>query len=556
MARFGARGAAGQLVQVRTARRRGALLPLKADPFAFAAQHSAQTASRVAPLPSVKVLPPGRAAANRRDAPISIYEVHLGSWRRHGDGSYLTWDELAEALPRHAASMGFTHIELLPISEYPFDGSWGYQTLGQFAPTARMGPPERLAHFVDACHAQGLGVLLDWVPGHFPSDGHGLVRFDGSALYEYGDPREGFHHDWKTLIYNYARPEVRSFLKGSALYWLERYGFDGLRVDAVASMLYRDYSRPEGAWVPNVHGGRENLEVISLLRELNTLLGAELPGTITVAEESTAFPQVSAPVDHGGLGFHYKWNMGWMNDTLAYMHQDPVHRRWHHDKMRFGMVYAFTENFVLPLSHDEVVHGKGSVLSKMPGDDWQQFANLRAYYGYMWGHPGKKLLFMGQEWGQRSEWNHAQALPWYELDHAPHQGISRWVSDLNHLYRTTPALHQLDCESAGFEWLVHDDDAQSVFVWLRRDANGNEVLVACNFTPVPRPAYRVGLPAHAASHWEPALNSDDLRYGGSGVMPSAGALTLEAVPHHGHQRSMQLLIPPLATVFLRAAAKP
>ncbi len=534
----------------------GNLLPLKADPFAFAAQPRPHNASMVAVLPEPCLLPTGRAEANRRDAPISIYEVHLGSWKREADGGFLSWDALAQQLPAYAAAMGFTHLEVLPISEHPLDGSWGYQTLGQFAPTARLGSPDGLRRFVQACHAHGLGVLLDRVPGHFPSDAHGLAQFDGQALYEYADPREGFHHDWNTLIYNFARPEVRSFLQASALYWLERFGFDGLRVDAVASMLYRDYSRAHDAWLPNAHGGRENLEAISLLQELNTLLGAERPGAITVAEESTAFPKVSAPVDHGGLGFHYKWNMGWMNDTLSYMREDPVNRRWHHDKMRFGMMYAFSENFVLPLSHDEVVHGKGSILGKMPGDDWQRFSNLRAYYGYLWGHPGKKLLFMGQEWGQTSEWNHAAALPWHELDDVRHRGIARWVSDLNHLHRSAPALHQLDCEAAGFEWLVHDDAANSVFVWLRRDAQGREVLVACNFTPVPRHAYRVGLPARSASTWTTALDSDDLRYGGSGMVAQGTVVSLEPVAYHGHARSMTLTIPPLATVFLRPVESP
>ncbi len=534
----------------------GHLLPLKADPFAFASQPRPNNASQVARLPAPCTLPDGRAQANRRDAPMSIYEVHLGSWRRHDDGGFLSWDELAVQLPAYAAALGFTHLEVLPISEHPLDGSWGYQTLGQFAPTARHGSPDGLRRFVQACHAQGLGVLLDWVPGHFPSDAHGLAQFDGQALYEYADPREGFHHDWNTLIYDFARSEVRAFLQASALYWLERFGFDGLRVDAVASMLYRDYSRAHDAWIANVHGGRENLEAISLLQGINTLLGAERPGAITVAEESTAFPKVSAPVDHGGLGFHYKWNMGWMNDTLAYMREDPVHRRWHHDKMRFGLMYAFTENFVLPLSHDEVVHGKGSILGKMPGDDWQRFANLRAYYGYQWGHPGKKLLFMGQEWGQSSEWNHAAALPWHECDDVRHRGIARWVTDLNRLHRETPALHQLDCEAGGFEWLVHDDAANSVFVWLRRDAKGDVVLVACNFTPVPRHGYRVGMPAGSPTTWATALDSDDLRYGGSGLAASDTVTSLEPVAYHGQARSMSFLIPPLATIYLRPAIKP
>jgi 1,4-alpha-glucan branching enzyme len=510
----------------------GELLPLKADPYAFFAELRPDTASVVAALPAPHALPADRAAANRRDAPISIYEVHAGSWRRP-DGGFPSWDHLAATLPGYAAEMGFTHIELLPISEFPFDGSWGYQTLGLYACSARFGPPEGFARFVAACHARGLGLLVDWVPAHFPSDAHGLARFDGSALYEYADPREGFHRDWNTLIPNFGRNEVRDFLAGSALYWLEQQGVDGLRVDAVASMLYRDYSRPAGEWIPNSQGGRENFEAVSLLRRVNETAGALAPGAITVAEESTAFPGVSAPTSTGGLGFHYKWNMGWMNDTLKYMHEDPIHRRWHHDKMSFGLVYAFSENFVLPLSHDEVVHGKGSLLGKMPGDDWQRFANLRAYYGFMWGHPGKKLLFMGQEFAQPGEWNHDVELPWGLLDSAPHAGVRQLVRDLNLLYGNTPALHALDCEAAGFQWLVTDDAEQSVFAWARYDGRGGVAVVISNFTPVPRQAYRVGLPGgHKA--WRVALDSDDPAYGGSGF--GCGSLRVESHP--------------LATIFL------
>ncbi|MEO8160518.1 MAG: 1,4-alpha-glucan branching enzyme, partial [Arenimonas sp.] len=433
----------------------------------------------------------------------------------------------------------------------PFDGSWGYQALGLYASSARFGDPRGLDVFVQACHAQGLGVLLDWVPAHFPNDAHGLARFDGSALYEYEDPREGFHRDWNTLIYDYGRNEVRSFLAGNALYWLERGGVDGLRVDAVASMLYRDYSRPAGEWIPNVHGGRENLEAISLLRRLNERIGADAPGAITVAEESTAFPGVSAPTSSGGLGFHYKWNMGWMNDTLAYMREDPVHRRWHHDKMSFGLIYAFSENFVLPLSHDEVVHGKGSLLAKMPGDAWQRFANLRAYYGFMWGHPGKKLLFMGQEFAQPGEWNHDAILPWELLDIPAHAGVQRLVRDLNHLYAQRTALHALDCEPAGFEWLVADDAAQSIFCWLRRDGDGQEVIVLSNFTPEPRRSYRLGVP-EGSERWRVALDTDAVDYGGSGA-GSCGILSTEASASHGRARSLVLDLPPLATVFLLPA---
>jgi 1,4-alpha-glucan branching enzyme len=532
----------------------GQLLPLKSDPLARAAQRRPDTASIVAPLPRQRRLPEGRAAANRRDAPVSIYEVHLGSWRRRVDGGFLDWDELAAQLPSYARSLGFTHLELLPVTEHPFDGSWGYQTLGLFAPTARHGDAGGFERFVDACHAQGLGLLLDWVPAHFPTDAHGLAHFDGTALYEYDDPREGFHRDWNTLIYNYARWEVRDFLIGSAVYWLERFAVDGLRVDAVASMLYRDYSRDDGQWVPNVHGGRENLEAIELLRRLNTIVGAHCPGAITVAEESTAFPGVSAPVDHGGLGFHYKWNMGWMNDTLAYMHQDPVHRRWHHDKMRFGLVYAFSENFVLPISHDEVVHGKGSLLDKMPGDAWQQFANVRAYLGFMWGHPGKKLLFMGQEFAQRGEWRHDQALPWASLDDPRHAGVSRLVAALNRVYAHTPALHRLDASAEGFEWIVHDDAVNSVLAWVRRDDAGGEVIVACNFTPVPRHGYRLGLRDAAPARWREMLNTDAVEFGGSGVHQPDNVIDAQAVPWHGCARSIVVTLPPLATVLLQPLA--
>jgi 1,4-alpha-glucan branching enzyme len=430
----------------------------------------------------------------------------------------------------------------MPISEHPFDGSWGYQTLGLYAPSARFGPPEGFARFVAACHAAGLGLLLDWVPAHFPVDAHGLGQFDGTPLFEYADPREGFHRDWNTLIYDFGKPGVRQFLAGNALYWMEAWGVDGLRVDAVASMLYRDYSRPAGEWIPNIHGGRENLEAIALLRRMNEQVGAEASGAITVAEESTSFPGVSAPTSAGGLGFHYKWNMGWMNDSLRYMREDPIHRRWHHDKLTFGLVYAFSENFVLPLSHDEVVHGKGSLLGKMPGDAWSRFANLRAYYGFMWGHPGKKLLFMGQEFAQDSEWNHDAQLPWRLLDDAGHAGVQRLVRDLNQLYRAEPALHRLDCVAEGFQWLVDGDAEQSVLAWLRRDEAGRAAIVICNFTPVPRHGYRVPVPVDTPV-WQEALNTDSAHYGGSNLGNLAGTLRVEA----GHLR---LSLPPLATLFL------
>jgi 1,4-alpha-glucan branching enzyme len=539
---------AGALYKYELEDAEGRLLPLKADPFAFAAQLRPDTASIVAPLPPRRPLPPGRADANRRAAPLSIYEVHAASWGRE-DGGFPDWDFLAANLPAYAADLGFTHIELMPVSEHPFDGSWGYQALGMHAPSARFGDPAGLTRFAAACHDHGLGLLLDWVPAHFPNDAHGLANFDGTPLFEYADPREGFHRDWNTVIYDFGKPQVRSFLIGSALYWLERHGVDGLRVDAVASMLYRDYSRPSGEWIPNVHGGNHNLEAISLLQRLNEVVGAEVPGAITIAEESTAFPGVSAPTSTGGLGFHYKWNMGWMNDTLGYLREDPIHRRWHHDKMSFGLVYAFSENFVLPLSHDEVVHGKGSLLAKMPGDEWQRFANLRAYYGFMWGHPGKKLLFMGQEFAQPTEWNHDASLPWQLLQSPRHAGMQRLVRALNRVYREHPALHALDSEADGFEWLVADDAMQSIFCWLRRDRDGNEVIVLANFTPQARAEYRVGLPPGSAARWRVALDSDAGEFGGSGAF-SGNQLGVDDIPAHGHARSLCVQLPPLATLFL------
>ncbi len=532
---------------------KGMLLPLKADPYARAAQMRPETASKVAALPAAKPLTKKRALANQRRAPVSIYEVHLGSWRHGTQSRYPTWDELAASLPAYVKDLGFTHVELLPISEYPFDGSWGYQTLGLYAPTARFGDAAAFSRFVDACHAQDIGVILDWVPAHFPSDAHGLAQFDGTALYEYADPREGFHRDWNTLIYNFGRNEVRMFLAANALYWLERHGVDGLRVDAVASMLYRDYSRDAGEWIPNIHGGRENLEAISLLRHTNEIVGEHAAGTITLAEESTAFPGVSAPTYTGGLGFHYKWNMGWMHDTLKYMQEDPVHRAWHHNKMTFGLVYAFSENFVLPISHDEVVHGKGSLLGKMPGDDWQRFANLRAYYGFMWAHPGKKLLFMGQEFAQPTEWNHDAELPWHLLDDKRHQGVQNLIRDLNRLYRTHTALHQRDCEANGFEWLVATDAKNSVLAWVRSDDAGGKVIVVCNFTPVPRHGYRVGVPDAALGvtrQWKEVLNTDAQIYGGSNVGNGTEPLLVEPTATNGHRASLSLTLPPLSTIFL------
>ncbi len=525
----------------------------KADPMAFRAELRPGTASIVQGLPPLRPIRPGMAQANGFDAPISIYEVHLGSWRKHEGWRWLSYRELADTLVPYARDMGFTHLELLPVSEHPFDGSWGYQPISLYAPTARFGTPEDFQFFVDAAHAAGLGVILDWVPAHFPSDPHGLANFDGTHLYEYADPKEGFHHDWNTLIYNFGRTEVRNYLVANALYWLERFDVDGLRVDAVASMLYRDYSRPAGQWVPNKFGGRENLEAIDFLRRMNHTVGVQRPGAITLAEESTAFPGVSRPpsadLQGGGLGFHYKWNMGWMHDTLSFMRRDPVHRKYHHNELTFSMMYAYDENFVLPLSHDEVVHGKGSLLAKMPGDRWQQFANLRVYFGYMAGHPGKKLLFMGDEFAQGPEWQSDFSLDWDALLHAPHRGIQRLVRDLNRTYRAHPALHRLDHHPTGFSWITYDDAEQSVLAFERGAGEAPPVVVLCNFTPTPRPHYRVGVPR--AGRWEVLINTDDPVYDGSGL--PLDLHEAHAQPAHGRAWSLQLTLPPLACVMLRPA---
>ncbi|MBK1688539.1 1,4-alpha-glucan branching protein GlgB [Rubrivivax gelatinosus] len=534
--------------------RSGELLPLKADPYARQSELRPATASVVAQMPLP--VPPSsqRQHANALDAPLSIYEVHLGSWRRKPeDGNrWLNWDELADELIAYAQDMGFTHLELLPVSEHPFDGSWGYQPLGMYAPTSRFGDAEGFRRFVDRAHEAGVGVLLDWVPAHFPGDAHGLAQFDGTHLYEYADPREGFHNDWNSLIYNYGRTEVRNFLVGSALYWLERFGVDGLRVDAVASMLYRDYSRKAGEWIPNVHGGRENLEAIAFVKRTNEVIGNERAQAITIAEESTAFPSVSRPTYAGGLGFHFKWNMGWMHDTLKYMAREPVHRRFHHGEMTFGLIYAFHENFILPLSHDEVVHGKGSLLGKMPGDRWQQFANLRAYYGFMWGHPGKKLLFMGGEFAQQAEWNHDQSLDWHLLGDEQHAGTQRLVRDLNRLYRGSPALYTRDFSGDGFEWICHDAADESLLSFVRRGRDGQLMLVVSNFTPVVRHGYRVGVPA--AGRWIERLNTDSGYYGGGNVGTPYGAAASEPQPWQGRDQSIVVTIPPLATVFFEWTA--
>ncbi len=534
--------------------RDGHLLPQKVDPYARQAELRPATASVVAPLPPLQAPSPQRQRANALDAPVSIYEVHLGSWRRKVEqgNRWLDWDELAEELVPYAAWMGFTHLELLPVTEFPFDGSWGYQTLGLYAPTARFGEPAGFARFVARAHAAGLGVLLDWVPAHFPTDEHGLARFDGTPLYEYADPREGFHNDWNTLIYNFGRTEVQNFLVGSALYWLERYDVDGLRVDAVASMLYRDYSRKPGQWLPNQYGGRENLEAIAFLKRANEVVGVQRPQAVTLAEESTAFPAVSRPPYAGGLGFHYKWNMGWMHDTLQYMSREPAHRKYHHGEMSFGLMYAFNENFVLPLSHDEVVHGKGSMLHKMPGDRWQKFANLRAYYGFMFGHPGKKLLFMGNEFAQEREWDHDSSLDWHLNGDALHAGMQALVRDLNLLLRDCGSLHQRDFTADGFEWISHSDAAHSVLSFVRRSVGATTLmLVVCNFTPVVRHGWRVGVPR--AGRWRERLNTDSAYYGGSNVGTPLGLADSQPVGCDGRSDSLLIDLPPLATVMFEWA---
>jgi len=525
---------------------------LKADPLARATEAPPATASVVVdPTPYVwhdEAWMQQRARRHGADAPIATYEVHAASWF-HPDGRIPSWDELTERLVPYVAQMGFSHVELMPVAEHPFGGSWGYQPLGLYAPSARFGPPEGFARFVDACHRVNIGVIVDWVPAHFPTDAHGLARFDGTALYEHEDPREGYHQDWNTYIYNFGRREVQGFLIASGLYWFEHFHVDGLRVDAVASMLYRDYSRAQGQWIPNVYGGRENLEAIGFLRHFNAVVGERCAGALTIAEESTAWPGVSRPISEGGLGFSYKWNMGWMHDTLRYMEEDPVNRSWHHNDMTFGLLYAFAENFVLPLSHDEVVYGKGSLIRKMRGDNWQRFANLRTYLGFMWGHPGKKLLFMGGEIAQESEWSHDGELDWGSLSDPHHLGMQRLVRDLNQTYASEPALHQRDAVSTGFRWVIGDDRANSVFAFVRY---GNEaaspVLVVCNMTPVPRHGYGIGVPRPGL--WRELLNTDSALYGGSN-MGNGGELRTVPVQRHGEAQSLELTLPPLATLYLR-----
>ena len=538
----------------------GQLQPLKADPYTFSMQLAPETASKVSHNSDFQWqdeswMNARDTSSNHYHGAVAIYEVHLGSWKRNAENgagdthapAYLTYRELAEQLVPYAVEMGFTHLQLMPVSEYPFDGSWGYQPIGLFAPTARFGSSDDFKFFVDCCHRAGLGLLLDWVPGHFPTDEHGTGKFDGSCLYEHEDLRKGFHPDWQTLIYNYGRSEVQSYLLSNAIYWLEQFHIDGLRVDAVASMLYLDYSREAGEWLPNVHGGRENLEAIELLQKVNTRSYAKHPGVMMIAEESTAWPGVSKPVDGGGLGFGFKWNMGWMNDTLQFMARDPIHRQHHHSEMTFGLVYSFSENFVLPISHDEVVHGKGSLLNKMPGDDWQKFANLRAYYGFMWTHPGKKLLFMGCEFAQRNEWNHDQSLDWHLLEHDRHKGVQSLIKDLNHSYRNIPALHELDCDSSGFEWLDSQNNKQSILIYLRKGQAGTApALVVVNLTPTSYENFSVGVPL--PGFYRECLNTDSSIYGGSN-MGNGGGVNSVNEAYAGQDNLLVMSVPPLATMI-------
>ena len=524
----------------------------KADPFAYLSQLAPATGSVAWRIDDYSWGDAAwlrmRADANALNAPMSVYEVHLGSWRRSETGAMLDYRTAAPLLAEYVRNLGFTHVELMPITEHPFYGSWGYQTTGYFAPTSRYGTPQDFKFLVDTLHQAGLAVILDWVPSHFPADAHGLARFDGSYLYEHADPRQGFQPEWKSSIFNYGRNEVRAFLLSSAMFWLDEYHIDGLRVDAVASMLYLDYARKEGEWIPNRFGGRENLEAISFLRMLNESAYRDHPGVQIIAEESTAWPMVSRPIYLGGLGFGLKWNMGWMHDTLQYMREDPIHRRWHHSELTFSLAYAFNENFMLPLSHDEVVYGKGSLINKMPGDPWRQFANLRLLFGHMWSHPGKKLLFMGGEFGQRREWNHDEALDWGLLDSDAHRGLRRWVEDLNRFYRAEPALYTLDFDRAGFEWVDANDNEASVLSFLRKAPGGATVLVVANFTPIPRQNYLVGVPH--AGHWRECLNSDATLYGGSGV-GNQGGVDSVPVSAHGRFQALNLHLPPLGILMLR-----
>jgi 1,4-alpha-glucan branching enzyme len=529
----------------------------KTDPYSFAIEQRPKTASVVVNLDHYQWRDSDwvsrRGEHQAFDKPISIYEVHLGSWRKYPDehwgARYLTYRELADELIPYVLELGYTHIELMPIAEHPLDASWGYQVLGFYAATSRFGTPKDLMYFIDQCHQNNIGVILDWVPAHFPKDGTGLNYFDGTHLYSHADPRLGEHQDWGTLIFNYGRNEVRTFLISNALFWIDKYHLDGLRVDAVASMLYLDYSREEGQWIPNEYGGRENLAAISFLRKVNEVVHGVFPGVLTISEESTAWPMVSRPTYMGGLGFSLKWNMGWMHDTLEYVSKDPIHRRYHHYDMTFSLLYAFNENFVLPLSHDEVVHGKGSLVNKMSGDEWQKFANLRAYYGFMWGHPGKKLLFMGSDFGQWQEWNFYFGLEWEALKAPNHQGVQRFVRDLNHLYRQEPALHEDDFEWTGFTWIDANDSDNSVFSFRRNARSSDEfIIVVSNFTPVPRFDYRIGVPM--PGYYQEILNSDSEYYWGSNV-GNDGGRTTDDIPMHGQGQSLSLTLPPLATIMLK-----
>jgi len=541
----------GQAYKYRIRSRIGDYVMDKADPLGIRAESPPATASLVWSLEwewRDEEWMGSRAARNGLDAPMAIYEVHLGSWRRK-DGHFLSYRQLAHELADYVSDMGFTHVELMPVTEHPFYGSWGYQTTGYFAPTARYGTPQDFMYFVDHLHQHGIGVILDWVPSHFPTDAHGLIYFDGTHLYEHADNRQGFHPEWNSAIFNYGRNEVRSFLLSSALFWLEQYHIDGLRVDAVASMLYLDYARKQGEWIPNRFGGRENIEAVNFLQTLNLAVYRDHPHAMMIAEESTAWPMVSRPTYVGGLGFGMKWNMGWMHDTLDYMRQDSIYRRYRHGELTFSLIYAFNENFVLPLSHDEVVYGKGSLIGKMPGDDWQKFANLRALFGYMWGHPGKKLLFMGAEFGQRREWTHEGELEWWVSALPEHAGVQRLVRDLNRVYRREPALHRIDFSAEGFEWLDVDNAESSVIAFLRKSADeASPVLVACNFTPVPHSNFLVGVPKRGV--WREILNSDASEYGGAG-WGNLGCVQSVPISTHGRVESVNLTLPPLATIMLR-----
>lgn len=542
---------AGEQYKYEIKSRDGSLLPHKADPFGFYSQVPPEQASVVADIDAYQWGDSDWLEKNhlwtQRDRPMSIYEVHLGSWRRVPEegNRYLTYREMADQLIPYIKDMGFTHVQLMPVSEFPFDGSWGYQPIGMYAATSRFGSIDDFKYFVDQCHQQDIAVLIDWVPGHFPTDAHGLGQFDGTPLYEHADERQGFHPDWNTFIYNYGRKEVANFLMANAIFWLDKYHIDGLRVDAVASMLYLDYSRDEGAWIPNRYGGRENLEAIDFIRLTNERVYKNFPNAMMVAEESTSWPGVSKPVNYGGLGFGYKWNMGWMNDSLDFMSKDPIYRQYHHHDMTFSLYYAFSENFILPLSHDEVVHGKGSILGRMPGDSWQKFANLRAYYGFMWGHPGKKLLFMGSEFGQGPEWNHDSSVDWHQLELAEHSGVRALIRDLNHLYTSRDEMYALDSEESGFEWIEADDQHNSIFSFIRKSEQGKHLIFVSNFTPSVHENYRLGV--NKQGIYREILNTDSRIYGGSGVenaMPRAS----QAQPWQYREHSIEITVPPLATI--------